>query len=147
MASKGENRIWDPGTNGEYHFIHSMGDAQKAMRSVREEKVYIDVHAWCFVPHSFRLIIHDLFCLGLIPFQELDFISTHGGEFFITLCRNGKGINKSRLEMLDMIESEIQVGVSIEDNPVVQMLHAQVAEIYNSRSWKFVLLLRKVLGR
>lgn len=87
------------------------------MKSVINDKVYMDVHAWCFVPHSFRLIIHDLFCLGFIPFQEVQFFPTEGCEFYITLGRNGKGINKSRLEILDIIESEIKDGVSISEEP------------------------------
>ncbi len=78
------------------------------MNSVLNEKAYIDVHAWCFVPPSFRLIIHDLFCLGFIPFQEVDFFPTDGCEYYLTLGRSGSGINKSRLEMLNIIESEIK---------------------------------------
>jgi len=67
----------------------------------------LDVHSWCFTPHSFRLVIHDLFCSGLIPFREVEFFPTEGGEFFITLGCSGKGIAESRLELLTKIESEI----------------------------------------
>lgn len=78
------------------------------MDEVKKESTYLDIHAWCFVPHSFRLIIHDLYSLGLIPFQEVDFFSTDGCEFYMTLSRNGKGITKSRLEMLEIIDAEIK---------------------------------------
>ena len=67
---------------------------------------FLDVHSWCFTPHSFRLMIHDLYCLGLIPFREVESFPTEGGEFFITLSRNGKGLTESRPELLSKIESE-----------------------------------------
>ena len=108
VVSKAGVIAWDSSVTGEFNFVHSLEDALKGMKTAINENAYIDVHAWCFVPHSFRLIIHDLFCLGLIPFQEVDFFPTEGCEFYITLGRNGKGVNKSRLEMLDIIESEIR---------------------------------------
>lgn len=116
FVSKGGAIVWDSSHTGEYKFVHSE-DALQAMKSVLNEKVYFDAHAWCFVPHSFRLMIHDLFCLGFIRLQEVDFFPTEGYEFFVTLSRKGKGINRSRLEMLDIIESEIKDGVSISEEP------------------------------
>ena len=77
------------------------------MRSAAE-KEYIDVHAWCFVPHSFRLLINDLFTLGMIPFQEVGFSPTEGFEFYIALSRNARGIDRTRLEILEIIEAELQ---------------------------------------
>jgi hypothetical protein len=67
----------------------------------------MDIHSWCFTPSSFRLIIHDLFNLGLIPFQEVSFVPTIGHEFFVTLGRNGNGISCPRLELLKVVEQEI----------------------------------------
>jgi len=106
VVSKDGSIAWNSSITGEYNLVHSLDDALQGMNSVLNEKAYIDVHAWCFVPHSFRLIIHDLFCLGFIPFQEVDFFPTDGCEYYITLGRNGRGINKSRLEMLNIIECE-----------------------------------------
>ena len=106
VVSKGERIGWEYGSTGKYRLIHSLEDATQGMKSVIEDKAYIDVHSWCFVPHSFRLLIHDLYNLGLIPFQEIDFFNTDNFEFYITLGRKGKGINKSRLEMLQIVESE-----------------------------------------
>lgn len=108
VVSKGGSIAWDSNTNGDYKFIHSLENALQGMNFVLNQKEYLDVHAWCFVPSSFRLIIHDLYNLGLIPFQEVEFFPTVGCEFYITLSQMGRGINKSRLEMLDMIESEIK---------------------------------------
>ena len=86
--------------------IHPPGEPLRKMNSVIGKKSYVDVHCWCFVPHSFRLLIHDLYTLGFIPFQELDFHPSQGCEFFLTLSRNGRGIGVSRLEMLKTIEYE-----------------------------------------
>jgi predicted SAM-dependent methyltransferase len=114
VVSKAGNIAWDSNATGRYNFVHSLEDALQGMKSALNENAYLDVHAWCFVPHSFRLIIHDLFCLGLIPFQEVDFFQTEGCEFYVTLGRNGQGINRSRLEILDIIESEIRDKVSLQ---------------------------------
>lgn len=108
VVSKDGSIAWNSSITGEYNLVHSLDDALQGMSSILNEKAYIDVHAWCFVPHSFRLIIQDLFCLGFIPFQEVVFFPTEGCEYYITLGRNGRGINKSRLEMLNIIESEIK---------------------------------------
>lgn len=107
VVSKGGTIGWNSNTAGEYSFIHSLDDALQGMKLVMNENAYLDVHAWCFVPHSFRLIIHDLYCLGIIPFKEVSFYPTSGCEFYVTLGRSGQGINKSRMEMLNTIESEI----------------------------------------
>ncbi len=96
---------WDSCISGEYSFVYSLEDTARRMSSAREA-AYADCHAWCFTPHSFRLMIQDLFSLGLLPFQEISFSPTEGYEFFITLGRRGRGIDKSRLEMLKIIESE-----------------------------------------
>jgi predicted SAM-dependent methyltransferase len=103
-VSKGGKIAWGRENFGKYNLGNKLSVAQEALQS--RDAGYSDRHAWVFVPHSFRLIIHDLFCLGLIPFQEVDFSPTEGCEFYMTLGRRGKGIDKSRLEMLQIIESE-----------------------------------------
>ena len=101
---------WEEGHAGEYSFRHSLEEAVGKFESAVKGTEYDDIHSWCFVPHSFRLIIHDLYCLGLIPFKELDFYLTEGCEFFAILSRQGNGIGISRLEMLKIIESEVAAG-------------------------------------
>lgn len=113
MVNNSGNITWQVNTPEEYDFMIPFEDAQKKMMSVINRNAYVDVHAWCFVPHSFRLIINDLFNLGLIPFQELDFFPTAGCEFHITLSRKGKGIDKSRLEILNIIEAETKDSTTI----------------------------------
>lgn len=99
---------WNSDISGEDRPRYLLEEAIEEINSVREGKKYVDIHAWCFVPHSFRLLIHDLNFLGFIPFKEVDFCLTEGCEFFITLGRNGSGIGVSRMEMLRTIESEIR---------------------------------------
>ena len=111
-VSKAGNIAWNPSTTGEYQLLHSLEETLGEMKSVVDEKSYIDAHVWCFVPHSFRLIIHDLFYLGFIPFREVDFFPTEGCEFFVTLSRNGMRIDMSRIEMLEAVEIELTNGVS-----------------------------------
>ena len=53
-------------------------------------------------------MVQDLFSLGLISVKEVSFYPSVGCEFYITLGRSGQGVNKSRLELLEIIESEIK---------------------------------------
>lgn len=71
---------------------------------------YLDCHAWCFTPHSFRLIISDLYDLGLIKMREIGFFPSEGCEFHIALSRNGTGSKLSRLELLQAVNREVVMG-------------------------------------
>ncbi len=102
-VSKDGKISWDRENFGKYNLCNPLSAAQEALQS---SDTGFRGHAWVFVPHSFRLIIHDLFCLGLIPFQEVCFSPTEGCEFYMTLSRKGKGIDRSRLEMMEIVESE-----------------------------------------
>ncbi|MBA3486366.1 MAG: hypothetical protein H0T88_04090 [Lysobacter sp.] len=88
-------------------FIHDDGLAESEMRKVQLENTYVDVHAWCFTPSSFRLMIQDVGDLGLQPLREIDFVPTQGCEFFVTLSKNGDGPRFDRLDMLKRIEMEL----------------------------------------
>jgi predicted SAM-dependent methyltransferase len=112
IVSKAGITSWNADTVGEYKFVHPLDLSQKLMDHVVRTQEYLDVHAWYFVPHSFSLMIHDLYHFGLIPLKEIGFFPTEGCEFFITLGRKGQGIDKSRLEMMEMIDAEIKEGIS-----------------------------------
>jgi 2-polyprenyl-3-methyl-5-hydroxy-6-metoxy-1,4-benzoquinol methylase len=107
VVSKSGNIAWKPYYPGEYQLVHSLEEAVQGMDRVVSQGAYLDIHAWCFTPHSFRLIIHDLFHLGLIHLQEVDFFPTAGCEFYVTLGRKGSGMALSRLEILDIVDKEI----------------------------------------
>ena len=110
VVTRGGSIAWEERSRGEFEFRYSTFEAGSRFNRAREVNEYEDIHAWCFVPHSFRLIINDLHMLGLIPFREVDFFMTEGFEFFATLGRQGKGIGVSRLEMMQVIAAEIAVG-------------------------------------
>ena len=111
VVSKGELGGWSATQAGDYRFYHTIGEALNGMRAVREDKAYLDVHNWCFVPHSFRLLMHDLHALGMTRLRELSFTPTPAEtfEFYVTLGRQGTGSGMSRLELLEAIDAELAV--------------------------------------
>jgi predicted SAM-dependent methyltransferase len=110
VTSKAGKIAWDEKTSGEYKFLHDLNNAQFGIDVVKNQQAYLDIHAWCFVPHSFRLLIEDLHSLKLISFREIEFQNTIGHEFFITLSKNGIGHEKSRVEMALQVEIELGKG-------------------------------------
>nr|MBA3351120.1 hypothetical protein [Blastocatellia bacterium] len=60
--------------------------------------------------HSFRLIIADLYDLGLIKMREVGFFPSEGCEFHIALSRNGTGSKLNRLELLREVNREFLIG-------------------------------------
>lgn len=107
VVNKSGSIAWNHLSAGEYNFIHGLEEAKHGVEQVLKNDAYLDVHSWCFVPHSFRLLINDLYSMGFIPFQEVGFSSGNGCEFFVTLGRSGKGLDTPRLEMLHIIEQEL----------------------------------------
>lgn len=107
VVKKDGKIAWDSQTEGSYEQIHNLAQAKNNMKRIMKYQLFMDCHSWCFVPHSFRLLIQDLFDLELIPFREVSFTNTIGTEFFITLGRNGSGLNLSRTEVSEIIEDEL----------------------------------------
>jgi hypothetical protein len=68
--------------------------------------VNLDVHAWCFTPASFRLLIHDLNLLGLTTLQPVDAFPTEGHEFFVALRKNPVVQEGDRLALLQAVLAE-----------------------------------------
>lgn len=99
--------LWDTVSVGDFRFFNSVTDAKRLLTNEQDLTTYEDCHAWCFTPHSFRLMMNDLFNLGLIALQEVKFIPTGGTEFFMILSRYGEGPGKSRLEMLKMTKKDL----------------------------------------
>lgn len=109
--TSGGKIAWEPNFLGDYAFITSLESTQNMMERSINSQEYIDVHAWCFTPHSFRLMIDDLYNLGLIPFREVSFFpTTNTCEFYVILGRQGKGPGVSRLEMLEKTQLETLLG-------------------------------------
>jgi GT2 family glycosyltransferase/predicted SAM-dependent methyltransferase len=107
VAGKGHELCWDAQTKGDYVFIHSAHQTIAGIREIQANHSYFDIHNWCFVPHSFRLLLGDLYSLGYTKLREVQFRPTQGYEFFVTLGRHGAGPDKSRYDMLRAIDEEI----------------------------------------
>ena len=107
VVSKSGQIAWDSNHSGQYEFVHTLMDAKNGMQSVINDSSYLDVHSWCFVPSSFRLIINDLFNLGLISLKEVCYFPTSGSEFYVSLSRNGGDSCIQRLDILNSIEDEL----------------------------------------
>jgi SAM-dependent methyltransferase len=107
VASKANLLCWDAVMPGDYAFIHSAQQARDMMREIREKGSYLDIHNWCFVPHSFRLLMADLYTLGYTKLREVTFHPTQGCEFYVTMGRHGTGPPASRLEILRAIDAEL----------------------------------------
>ena len=90
-----------------FAFVHGQEDALSGMRAVSEQGAYLDVHAWCFTPSSFRLLVEDLYGLGLSPLREASFYADGGSEFFVALSKFGTGPSLTRMKLLENIHSEI----------------------------------------
>lgn len=106
VVKKGERIAWQEGQKGEYTPIHTTNDALSGMQQAKGG-AYIDLHAWCFVPSSFRLMIDDLYQLGFIQLREAQFFDTTGHEFFITLGKKASGSGLSRMSLLKTKEQEM----------------------------------------
>jgi len=107
VVSKGGRIAWDQHHRADYKFVHTVDHARAAIDQIRANGVYYDVHAWCFTPHSFRLLMHDLHSLGLTSLKEVGFFETAGCEFFISLSRSGEGVKLDRLQLLEKIEDDL----------------------------------------
>lgn len=107
-ASKREGMIaWSNSHPGRTDLTHDLTAARKVMEAAERSSKYQDFHAWCFTPHSFRLLIEDLFALGRISLREVAFFDSAGCEFFVTLGRHGAGSGLSRPELLEHIGREL----------------------------------------
>ena len=94
----------------EYSFPNSSDTVLQYLDQAAQHNGYEDCHAWCFTPHSFRLLMNDLYDLGLIRMREVGFFPSEGCEFFVALSRNGKGSGRSRLELLREVDKEKLAG-------------------------------------
>lgn len=97
---------WDAARQGEYTLVHTLAEARMGMASAIDG-AYLDIHRWCFVPHSFRLLVQDLYDLGLTRLREIAFDDTQDFEFFMALGRQGKGLELPRIEVLEKIKAEL----------------------------------------
>lgn len=101
---------WSAGTTGAYGFVHNLEEVRTLLKQSLAQTEYIDTHAWCFTPTSFRLLMHDLHELGFSPFRELSFFPTDGCEFYMTLGLQSDQPKPDRLALLQTIRRELNAG-------------------------------------
>jgi SAM-dependent methyltransferase len=89
---------WDSWAKGVPAFVVDVETARVRMERALAG-TYVDVHAWVFTPHSFRLVVDDLHALGLLHLREAAFHDTVGCEFFVQLSPGGAGPDLSREAM------------------------------------------------
>ncbi len=109
VVRRGGKTAWYKGFRGDDEFVHTLEEARRvsAARDPFAISPTLDPHIWCFVPHSLRLMIEDLFQLDYIEVREHRFTPTHLTEFYLQLSRSGEGPAMSRLELLAQIEYEM----------------------------------------
>ena len=121
---------WDSKATGSISFSHPPEAGQLNFSLAKNAREWLDVHAWCFVPHAFRLLIQDLYDLGLIPLKELSFSPTVGCEFYMTLSREGEGMPMGRLSALREMEREQQGQVAGKPlNPIKKLLKKCISAV------------------
>jgi SAM-dependent methyltransferase len=108
VVRKGESISWAVRAPGEYANVHSLAQARSySAKAIAGE--YVDVHNWVFTPNHFRLLIEDLYTLGLIRLREASFHNTVGSEFFVTLTPEGAGPQMDRHELMRLSAEDILV--------------------------------------
>lgn len=89
---------------GEILFHSGLEEAIAFWNLSRNSDQYMDIHNWRFTPSSFRLIIADLYALGLVDLVELCHFDTEGFEFHVTL---GKGQPRASINRLDLARASL----------------------------------------
>ncbi len=109
VVRRGDKIAWYKGAQGEYESVHSFEEAKTVADAgdPYASFAYFDPHVWCFVPHSFRLLIEDLFQLGYIGVRECGFHETAGTEFYLQLSRMGNGLTMERIAVLERVQYEL----------------------------------------
>lgn len=138
IVTKGGGLTWGRDSEGGYEFFHPPQEARDSIDRAAAG-AYVDIHAWCFTPHSFRLILSDLHWLGFIPLREVAFAPTEVDdfEFFVTLGRQGQGPGIGRLEMLQQIKKE-------ESEWAWYEAEQRLAALHQSLSWRLTAPVRRV---
>jgi SAM-dependent methyltransferase len=100
--------VWTDEDRGTPQFLYGLEVAKGLMGSV-QAGAYVDIHAWVFTPHSFRLMIEDLHSLGLLRLREALYRPSPEHEFFIQLSADGAGPGLSRLDLCILALEEQRV--------------------------------------
>lgn len=100
---------WDPGQKGHIGLNRSAIYVRDQMEEVMQNQTFIDVHAWCFTPSSFHLLILDLHDMGMLPFYVEELSRSEKAEFYCILGKDkSKSIKTTRLELMKAVQQELR---------------------------------------
>ncbi|WP_333899577.1 class I SAM-dependent methyltransferase [Agrobacterium pusense] len=88
VSRRGKN-LWSSDEDAPMNTIHNFAEAKALLRDVMSVDHYVDTHAWCFTPQSFRLIMFDLMGLEFIDLIEDEYYDHERTEFYFVL-RKGR---------------------------------------------------------
>lgn len=113
QANNGKRFVWDQydpvnlRLAGELVWAKTNVDAAGAS----ESDPYVDCHAWCFTPSSFKLLIFELNYIGLIEFRVERLFKTAGCEFIVLLRKDREKkappIEAERLDLLHAVHRDL----------------------------------------
>lgn len=112
-ALRGGMAGWGADDRKDLTLEHSLQAAWAGLLETQKAEHYIDCHCWVFTPSSFRLIVEDLYSLGLIELRETHFIpSICWFEFYIALSRSGTGCTLDRLSLCrEVLREQAQIPI------------------------------------
>ncbi len=55
--------------------------------------------------------------MALLPGMEVDFYSTVGHEFYMTLSQSGAGLSAAKLDVLKLVDEEVNDGFKSLESP------------------------------
>jgi len=110
VVKRGDIIAWDADHRGPSAPMHHASDAAEGMRTLQQPGAYLDLHAWCFTPSWFRVVMQDLHALGFTALRESSFSPTQGHEFYVTLRRDGAGPDVDRMTLLERTLEEQALG-------------------------------------
>jgi glycosyltransferase involved in cell wall biosynthesis/SAM-dependent methyltransferase len=127
-AQNGGSIAWGQHPVQELCLVNSLEAAQRFTQTVADSEEYVDMHAWCFVPASFELILFELAILHETDLRVEEITATDGCEFLCWLRHGGKAAVAllseaeragTRLALLKrtMLDMKVQVDWLLAGNP------------------------------
>jgi SAM-dependent methyltransferase len=110
IASMPIGGAWDQTTTGTINLDQSLSSAKSYYDKACSSAEYLDVHGWRFTPNSFRLIMRDLYEIGILELKEKTFFENGIFEFYIGFSREALPCSTPRIEFLRRIQREQVIG-------------------------------------
>jgi glycosyltransferase involved in cell wall biosynthesis/SAM-dependent methyltransferase len=86
----GEAIVWGQHQTKDLRLVNSPEMAHQFAKNVVDSRDYVDMHAWCFVPASFELLLLELAILGETDLRVEQITPAEGYEFLCWLMRGAK---------------------------------------------------------